>query len=48
MVVQEKVTYLSQVIYLRFSHFQEVDVWKQKFIKLNHEFNTQQEELILA
>ena len=28
-VISEKVTYLSQ----------EVEVWKQKFIKANHEYN---------
>lgn len=32
-IVQEKVTYLSQ----------EVEVWKQRFIKVNHEFNQCQE-----
>ncbi|CAD8136112.1 unnamed protein product [Paramecium octaurelia] len=37
-VIQEKVTYLSQ----------EVEVWKQKFIKTNHEYNKCQEELTMC
>ncbi|CAD8054506.1 unnamed protein product [Paramecium sonneborni] len=37
-VIQEKVTYLSQ----------EVEVWKQKFIKANHEYNKCQEELTMC
>ncbi|CAD8044197.1 unnamed protein product [Paramecium primaurelia] len=37
-VIQEKVTYLSQ----------EVEVWKQKFIKSNHEYNKCQEELTMC
>ncbi|CAD8161094.1 unnamed protein product [Paramecium octaurelia] len=37
-VVQEKVTYLSS----------EVEVWKQKFIKVNHDYNECQEELTMC
>ncbi|CAK72827.1 unnamed protein product (macronuclear) [Paramecium tetraurelia] len=37
-VIQEKVTYLSQ----------EVEVWKSKFIKTNHEYNKCQEELTMC
>ncbi|CAD8132290.1 unnamed protein product [Paramecium pentaurelia] len=37
-VIQEKVTYLSE----------EVEVWKQKFIKTNHEYNKCQEELTMC
>ncbi|CAD8149257.1 unnamed protein product [Paramecium octaurelia] len=37
-VIQEKVTYLSS----------EVEVWKQKFIKVNHDYNECQEELTMC
>ncbi|CAD8072350.1 unnamed protein product [Paramecium sonneborni] len=37
-VIQEKVTYLSS----------EVEVWKQKFIKVNHDYNECQEQLTMC
>ncbi|CAD8135085.1 unnamed protein product [Paramecium pentaurelia] len=37
-VVQEKVTFLSS----------EIEVWKQKFIKINHDYNECQEQLMMA